>query len=626
MASPRITNFETAWVDQDRPAKVFFNQKRIRLRASGSSLEKFGFIWFARPFNFGETIVDMKLHLFQADGGWGTRTITVRPLAANFQGGISRVNYNNKPGVTGTVVAGEGQITQSGTAVNTEWIFNLTAYAQTISTAGSGWWGFRIGIDQDTPREFFTNKAITTFLPYVEYSVSAAPEQPTVLVPDGVVSLQKPTFRADFTDHSGDMTMRAMQVQFDTSSSGFGTPDFDTGTMLTAVPEYNSTLATPGGTWGGLSAAASTFWRTRMQDGTSLWSSWSDPVQITRQNKSTVTITNPASGGSPFVNEFTPAIAWTFGGTQTGFRVLIDRVSSSTLPDIRVGDSGFVSGTATSWQVPPNVLTEDGQLYRVEVRIHDQYERDATPGDPPYAVATRTFTVAAGATVPVSSLTATQVPNTPFLELTWTRATMPDSYTIKRDGEVVGVDLDPTDLFVSGTSYKYTVRNARPNIQHTWKVQANSSGVNSSDVSVLKTTVGVNAIWLWDGDQDIEVEISGTDPGSWEMPETGETLYPLNSRKGVRVTSSLHGWSGQITGTLETSADRTIFGDEWEDRLMQIKERPGRPIHMVIGDRAFRAILWDIVTWPQPSVEPRDKFVSFSFMQVDGFTFKSRSA
>lgn len=613
----------SSWVDHDLPAKPHPFAKWIQVRADTTSHGRRGFLYFNRPFEWGQSLTTLKLHLYSAGMAAGTRTLTGTLVAApGFDKGISAVTWNNQPAV-GTAVA----VAQTATVDPTEWILDFTTAAQTLSDAGKGWFGFRLVIDNDATSKIYSSYALE-WRPWLEVAVNDAPEQPTLLVPDGgVVSLLKTWVRCDFTDLAGDQTMSAIQVQLDALAGGFGTPDFDSGTVLTDSPQLDlSTTA-----WAGLTAGSSIYWRARVRDGTNKWSPYSDPAQFTRQNKSTVTITNPPVSG--LVTEFTPPITWTFGGTQTGFRVIVERIANVTgLPDTVVHDSEFISGTALSYTLPVGVLTEDGQSYRVRVRVHDQYDRENLPGDPPYVEATRTFTVTTGATTPVSSLAAVGQTvygeKSPFVKLTWTRATMPDSYTIKRDGKVVDADIDPAELLVSGTNYAWTDYGARPNVSHTWKVQANVTGVNSTDVSVVTSVVDVPGVWLYDNDLENMILITGTDPGTWEMPENAAEHQVVNSNRPIRVTAGQYGWKLQSGGDWKfvRTADGTQDGASFEAMMMKLKEHPNRPIWINTGTRAARFILYNIVcpTLDAPAT-PSDVGVVFEATQINDFTFTSRT-
>lgn len=619
----------SSWVDQFVPGRNHPREKRIWLRSTGTGLAKRGFLYFNKPFDYGQSLTSLKLHIY-SEALTGTRTVSLDMVAAPgfTDKGIPGATWNNQPSVSGATV----QVTQAAAADKTEWIFDITARSQTISDAGKGWLGFRLTIDNDALSKFYSSYALTN-QPWLEYVVSDAPEQPTLLIPDGgVVSLQKTWVRCDFTDLAGDQTMRAIQVQLDAANNFVSGIDFDSGTVLTDAPQLDlSRSDMPGGVWAGLTAGSSIYWRTRVQDGSTKWSDWSDPAFFTRQNKTTPVITNPPVSG--LVTEFTPPITWTFGGTQTGFRVIIERVSSvAALPDIVVHDSEYVSGTALSYTLPEGVLTEDGQTYRLTLRVHDQYDRENLPGDPPFASATRTFTVTTGATTPVSALAvAAQTiygEPSPFAKLTWTRATAPDSFTIKRGGKVIAADVDPSTVLVSGTSYAFTDYGAVANQSHTWKVQANVNGINSTDAQVITSLVECPGVWLYDNDLNFVILISGVDPGGWEMPENSAEHMVVNANRPIRVTAGQYGWKLTAGGDwkLLRTADGSQDGKSFEDMMMKIKEHPNRPIWINTSNRAARFILYDIVC---PILDapgsPTDKGVSFGATQVKDFTFNART-
>jgi hypothetical protein len=614
----------SSWVDQFVPSRSHPREKRIWLRSTGTGLAKRGFLYFNKPFDYGQTLDTLKLHIY-SEVLTGTRTVSLDFVAApGFdKGGISGANWTNQPSVSGSTIS----VAQTAPTDGTEWVFDIKTRAQTVSDAGKGWFGFRLTIDNDVLSKFYSSYALTN-QPWIEVAVSDAPEQPTMLIPDGgVVSLQKTWVRCDFTDLSGDQTMRAIQVQLDAANNFVSGIDFDTGTVLTDTPQLDlSTTA-----WAGLADAASIYWRTRVQDGSTKWSPWSDPAFFTRRNKSTLTITNPPVSG--LVTEFTPPITWTFGGTQTGFRVIIERIANvAGLPDTVVHDSEYVNGTATSYTLPVGVLTEDGQSYRVTVRAHDQYDRENLPGDPQFVSASRTFTVTTGATTAVSALAAQALliygERSPFVKLTWTRATAPDSFTIKRDGKVIDADLDPSALLVSGTNYAYTDYGATSNVSHTWKVQANVNGINSVDSSVVTSTVEVPGVWLYDNDFNNMVLITGVDPGSWEMPENAAEHMVVNARTPIRITAGQYGWRLGSGGDwkLVRTADGSQDGNSFEAMMMKLKQHPNRPIWINAGDRAARFILYDIVC---PLLDapgsPTDVGVSFGATQVKDFTFNPRT-
>lgn len=399
------------------------------------------------------------------------------------------------------------------------------------------------------------------------------------------------------------------------ASSGSTTSTMSTGTGVTA----GTVTATITRTYPGITAGTSTFWRVRVQDTAGLWSPWSDAARFTRINKSTLTITNPAVTPA-VVKEWTPPLAWTFTGTQTAWQVLI---VDPTDPTDEFYDSGRVRGSALSHTLPKKVLTKDGKTYRLIVRVWDDKDREHTPGDRVYNEAVRDFTFAEDATVsPVTGLTAVQVGYAPWVQLNFSRATAPDSFTVKRDGEIVDNELLAADLLVSGTAYRYTDRDAKPNRSHTWVVQAVVNKVTSaSNPSATFTPVPLG-VWLYDPDRDVEVFLANPpgsrDPGTWGMGETGETLVPLGASRPVRIIQSVRGWEGSITGMLIDANGKTA--QQWQDQLFKLKERPTQPVTLSVGTESFKVILSNIATAPIGPI-PGTRAASFDFFQVGNLAY-----
>src|SRR5262245_1717955 len=112
----------SAWVDQFVPARPHPREKRIWLRSLGTGVAKRGFIFFNRPFQYGQTLDTLKLHLY-SEALTGSRTVSLDFVAApGFdKGGISGVNWNNQPTVSGSTIA----VTQTAPTDKTEWVFDI---------------------------------------------------------------------------------------------------------------------------------------------------------------------------------------------------------------------------------------------------------------------------------------------------------------------------------------------------------------------------------------------------------------------------------------------------------------------------------------------------------------------
>jgi hypothetical protein len=298
---------------------------------------------------------------------------------------------------------------------------------------------------------------------------------------------------------------------------------------------------------------------------------------------------------------------------------------------VELYDSGRTKGTATSKTLPRvnsqgDAILEDGSTYVVRVRVWDSKDREATPGDPPWTQLERTFTFREDATVtPVSALAATVVSPTPWTDIGWTRATAPDYFVVKRDGKVIATNLLPGDLLVSGTTYKYTDREAAPWRSHTWVVQAAVGGKTSaSNPSVTKITK-TEGLWIYDPDRNIQVLVTDVDFGSWPQLEAADTFLPLNSNRPVRIIQAMGGYQVPlITGTLAPIPEIGTTMAQQEDAFYSLKERPNREVIIVAPKLGIRALLMNMTT--TPTDDPDDSVVKceLGFQQVGRLRFKAR--
>lgn len=586
------------------PSANHADDRRAWVEANAAYL----FLYFNRPFPLGATVVKATLRLYTR-GAWNTTpTLTVRRLTERW--GVNRLTWNNQP-AAGTVLA---QLTQSSAEDGDEWAIDVTNHMQAVSD-GAVWFGFRVGTTDTTAKALYTGNGIADYRPSLEVTWSRAPQAPTSLVPSGsqAVSIPKPTLRFDFTDHLGSTQLQAVHVQIDPNGT-WTAPAWDSQPVEATEPELD--LGTT--TYPGLTAGQETRWRVRVQDGSGLWSPWSDVHRFRRDNKGTLSIDNPGVAPNDFVSEWTPPIIWSLAGeTQRAWQAFITPSDDRTH---HLTDTGRTKGTDTSWTVPKGVL-EDEEFYRVVVRIWDTKDRAHTPDDPPFTQAERVFQFREDPTVnPVTNLAVENLLPRPWVELTWDRATAADRYVIKRDGRVIESDVDPADALVSGTSYRWVDKDAAPFRRHTWKVQSVANGKTSGgpDVSL---EVAQQGIWLTDIERDIDVFIQGNDEGTWAMGEEATTHFPMGGERGVRITQSLRGWEGAISGRLTDALGIDV--DEWEQRMLRIKSRPGQVCVLSLGNEAFRVVVGNVVTHPTPSV-PITKAVSFEFWQVGRLDYQPR--
>lgn len=597
-----LRNATDSYVVAGVPSANYSSVNTILTKAAGTGSEVRGLIYFPRVFPLGATILSATLRLYQAGAESVSHTIKLQRLTATWS--LSAVNWNNQPASTAT---GEVSLTKAGAASGTEWAWDITALMQTVS-AGGAWFGFKIISLTDEYLGFWS--AQSTLKPVLEVVWSDNPDKPTTLSPAGnrAVSVAKPVLRFDFTDVSGDTSLQAVQVQINPTNA-WTAPAFDSGVVAATEPQLDLNTTA----YAGLAAAASTYWRVRVQDGAGLFSDWSDGAQFQRQTQGTLAISNPPVSG--LISEPTPPIVWALTGrTQNAWQVFI---TPSTDGSLVIHNTGKRAGTATSYTLPAGVLTDDSS-YTVYVRTWDTISREATPNDTAWVQASRAFTYNYDPTVTgVTSLAVTDLAPAPAATLTWSRATAPDSFIIRRNGIIIASGLTPAQLTTGGTNYAYTDRGANPNQAVTWSVQAvvgvKTSATNPTVTATLKTI----GIWLQDPTRNISVQLEGDDPGDWGMEEQATTHSPLGSTQSIRITQALGGYKGTIRGRITTTSGTSLAAQEAD--MWALKANAGQKYTLALSNISIPVVIGNVVIAPQDDL--RTKAVSFDFWQAGQLPF-----
>jgi len=289
MGSATITNLIATHVKEEHPSTNYNSYPKLPVR-DFTNTDVNSYIYFNRPFPLGATIVSAKLIWFSTgEGGSGTRGWRFTRLAAKFD--ASKLVYNNRPT---TFISGDKDVTAAlPWADKRQFELDFADWMQTIANGGP-WYGLRV-----IPTTFENNVlwmyselwTDATLRPRVEITWSDAPSTPSGLSPGGgrVVGLAKPIVKAQYVDVSGLTALQAIQVQIDAANDFTTGIDFDSGTVLTSVPELN--LASTA--YAGLADGATTYWRVRFQDAAGLWSAWSASTSFKRDDKGTLTLNNP---------------------------------------------------------------------------------------------------------------------------------------------------------------------------------------------------------------------------------------------------------------------------------------------------------------------------------------------
>lgn len=600
MSKATVRSGFDAGVRSDKPALSNPRDKFLRLRSG----QREAFVYFKSPVPLGATVTSATLRFYARGSSSGSRTLTATRVGASWK--ARRVNWNNRPGTTGSGATKAITGLSDGDVID----IDVTAHVQTIANGASNF-GWKITTSATSVHNLYGLDSGNKPLLIVEWS--DAPAAPTSLTPSGgVVSAAKPTLQFDYADVSGNTELAAVHVQVDPAQNG-ASPAFDSGEVATTTSEFR--LADSA--YAGLANAATTSWRVRVKDGAGLWSDWSEWAEFTRTDKPAVTITNPSGG---IVQETTPPIIWSLAGTQSAFEVIVFDAAGKQLHSSLVQQ-----GAATSYTIPPKVIV-DGATYTVEVRAYDATaNRQETPGDPTYASARATFVVQDDpGTSPVATLIASADGVTPWPTLTFTRATAPDSWTVYRNGKAVAQLVDPADTLQGGTTHVWTDYTAAPNRSHTYTVRAVVNGKQSPAGPSDDVTVEAAGIWIADPDRGLSVALWGDDDGQWASPDDASVYTPVGSSEVVRIVTGMRGLEGSLTGWLMDGFGRTF--DDLEGSLYDLKEHPSATVRLVAGDVNIPVVIGDITVAPRPVTRAGRlrKAVSFAFWQTGDLPYTPR--
>lgn len=603
-----LTNASDTYVSEVQPNARLHRKTRLWLNAGGSN-QRFAYIFFSRPFPLGVTITSATLRFYSV-GDWdGTRQLTVRSISERWS--VSRVRWNNRPAVRGRVQS----ISKTNAQDGEEWAINVLPELQAVSD-GEKWWGFRVEIDDTiNSRRLYSAEGPDRFRPTLEVSWSDAPDPPEELAPAGgrSIATSHPVLSTDFTDVSGDTDIESMQVQIAATEAAIlaNTPAFDSAEEFVSVPE----LPLVDTAYVGLADGEVVWWRAQVKDAAGLWSGWSDPDTFRRDVKDVITINNPAVAPNNFVAEPTPLISWSSSGIQRAYQLYISDPATNRW----VWDTGKITSTDQSVPLPNGVLKKVGALYRLGVRVWDEKAREKNGNEPVFAEATRDFTFTLDNTTnPVTGLSATEDPMYSFVTLEWSRATMPDSWTILRDDEVVEANIEPTELFVAGTEYTYVDRGAPPREEHEYKVVAVVNGKGSGNNPIITATPraittcisrpdGTDAVLLFNPNNTFD-KLGGS-----VLHETLDGPVLLMQGPGGRYV-------GTIAGRIDDHGP--VTAQQFRNRLERLRQDTGRRMVLTSIDESFGAVIynitWQSVAFPDGSTAYD---VEAEFYQIDARTY-----
>lgn len=602
-AIPRVRSRIDTFANEAAPKQNYADGVKLSLNGGVSADNRQAFIFLARPFPLGSSILEATLKLHLAGAWTGTQTVTAKRITASWK--ENKLTWDDRPAAS---VTNSASVTVTGGTDAQEIELNLAPMLSDVS-AGDEWYGVRLELDADATRKLYSSDYPQASLrPVLELNWVVPPLPPSQLSPAGEqsVSVSHPTLSWHFRDREQE-TQTESQVQISATES-FTTPEYDSGWVANTVEQWDL-----GDTaYVGVTDGQTRFWRVRVKDEASLSSDWSDTEEFARNTKGALTIVNPAAAPNDYVEETTPPLDWTFTGrTQTRAVVKLLLLDDVDLPKKLL--ERWVVKTGTRVHVPRKTL-KSVETYRMVVRAWDDFDRAETPGDPAYVEASRDFTYnRSGTPAAVTALTAVPSTTEPKVVLTWERALQPDYFSLRVDGKEVEDRIDPEDVFVSGTTYSMDWWLASPREVHIYEVEAvvvTTGKLKHSDGNSTATaTVETTGIWLVDADDGTVVEIKGMDDLNFSIREVSETHDMVGSRRPVTITELIGGYTASFGGYILSRAGR--------DAMLALKGRIATELRLIVKDYNIPVELGaDTQITPRP--ESQDRYdVSGTVVQVD---------
>lgn len=601
-----------AWVGASHPDANHGGAPWWRLSAGG----QFGLLrmQFTVPRGATVTSATLKLH---AKGSFPAQTLTARRFSDSFN--ERHVTWNNAPGTTGT----NATVTTAALADGDPISLDVLDHVQSIAMGAKNY-GWKVTTDDATDSSRIYGLDGGKFQPQLVIEYAEKPGIPTGIVPsDGsVCSDPAPTITYDYNDVTGE-GMAAQRVMCDPAGN-FTTPAFDSGWVDATEPEFDLSAST----FTAMTEDATMQGQIQVRGNDGGESDPSDVFEWTYKAQVNVTLGSP-SAATPNVFEPTPPVTATLDKPAAAYEVRITRQDDHTHVLYNSHKVPANGATTLSHTIPKkwrgNRVLRDDIGYALNWRVWDQETaRQATPGHPIFGFAWVDFTADTDAAVaPVDSLTVEQDGITPWVILTWTRSSAPDSWVIRMDGHVVESDILPADVLVSGSTYQWRFKGASPRKAHTFHVRAVVNGRSSPNGPAATITTQPVGMWIIDPDTYKAAVIFGDDPGSMSQPDLA-SLYTTLSGLPRRVVTGKQGLQGQMTGVLVDALGQDPATNE--ATLWSFAETPDKEFQIILADVSIPGWFGDLNIFPTPDTNGDQivKGVSFSFGQTGDFPFDLR--
>lgn len=612
MPSPKPLKTATdSYVSSQRPKLNASNLNRLWVSAVAGNV-RYAYIYFSLPYPKGSSILTGLLRVVNSKDISGSVTLTVSRITDSWT--PSRVRYDNRPGVTNV---NSVSVTKNNPAKGTVWEFDVMAMLQSMVSSDQ-WWGFRISTSFAGGVPLYSCNANEDFRPEFEVEWTDAPEAPDELSPSGgrAVGISQPVMSFNFQDEAGDTDLNACHIMFKGSNTGwdpdtgFSAPSWDSGVRVVSEPELDlAAIAAPA-----LASGVLTWWTVAVQDGAGKWSQYSEPTSFKYLARPSVTLNSPGAEPNNYVEDTTPPIDWTvIGGTQTAYKVIIDDPDE---PGVNLWSSGKVTSAVTSLALPKGVIRRGNKNYRLRLWVWDDVPREKNGDAPIYTMVSQLFFFQSSGTVtPPSTVTATQVSPWPWVDVSITRATMPDQFNILRDGEIIEANVEAVDIFTSGITYVYRDKMASPRESHVWSVQAVVN--NQASVSVESGSIQTRLLC------PVMLELDGTNPVYYMNPSVTPSMstfqeahQPLRGAK-VLVTQYQGGYEGHLAGVLVDDILPGVDARTMRNRFKRWKKNPGKTYYLYLVDEVMKIVPYNMTYVPKAYSGGIKYLVEFDFFEVD---------
>jgi hypothetical protein len=320
-----------------------------------------------------------------------------------------------------------------------------------------------------------------------------------------------------------------------------------------------------------------------------------------------------------YVEDTSPPIFWTFtGATQSAYQVIIEKDGD------QIWNTGKISTTDNSIDTPDNLIKDPAAIYTITLRVWDTIDRVHTVGDPIFYAVVKDFFYQHDPTVDVPTGLVVDPQNPwPWVDLTFDRATPPDTFSIYRDGVLVENNLPSEDLFVSGTSYMYRDKLVSPRVSHTWQVVATVNRKDSAKTAGVIAQTDPGFTWVMEPNTNNPVAIVKSAERPAPVVEAvsasfQETHQPIGGGSPVLITQYIRGFEGRVEGVLSDGIVTGLSARDMKNRLKNWKKYPGKKLLLFMVDEMLTIVPYNITYRPRAKggkVVIYD--ISFDFFEVE---------